>query len=82
MATKESIAITRELAIKALKESGEVIAQKLGIALPEFTYYRDKDLQQAEELKTLAAFNQSVLEALEGMSNGEPTAAKTKQSGR
>ena len=83
MATKEAIAKVREIAIKDLKESVGGIAEKLGIDVPDFSFYfRDKDYQQAEELKTLAAFNQSVLAALEGTNNVDTTETEAKQSKR
>lgn len=66
MATKVSIAIQRDKAHASLVETGQQIATMLGIEPPSMgMFFKDKDLQQAEELSALAAFNQRVIAALE-----------------
>lgn len=66
MASAGHIAKERDLAIRALKETGRTIAALLEIDPPmlEF-FYRDRDLQQAEELKAVAAFHQRIISVLE-----------------
>lgn len=65
MASKGHIGAKRDTAVAALIESGQAIADLLGIDAPQLNFfYRDREYQQAEELKTLAAFNQRVYEAL------------------
>lgn len=65
MASKVSIAMTRDCAVASLMDSGQQIAEALGIAPPELTFfYRDKELQQAEELRALAAFQMNIQAAL------------------
>lgn len=78
MASKESIAITRDKAVATLREKGQQIAERLNINPPDFSFfYRDKDLHQAEELKALAAFLDRVQTALEGTSDDIPQTKKS-----
>lgn len=66
MATKESIAIVRETALHSLKDNSAQIAALMDIEPPNLEmYFHDKDLQQAEELKALAGFNERVIAALQ-----------------
>jgi len=80
LATKLSIAITRETAIASLIETCGNIASLLGVEPPDLSMeFRDLDLQQAEQLKSLAAFNQNVIEALTVPAGSKAKAgAKTK----
>lgn len=65
MATKASIAITLENAIESLKVSSAAISKALQIESPDLDiYFHDKDLQHAEQLKALAAFDERVQVAL------------------
>lgn len=73
MATKASIAKTREDAIQSLKKSCSVIAGQLGVIPPDFSFtFRDWDYQQAEELRVLAEFHNRLLEALQSATNEAP----------
>ena len=65
MATTVSIAQTRDFAVASLKESSQEIAAALHIEPPDMSFFfRDKDYQQAEELKELAAFHLRIQTAL------------------
>ena len=68
MATKGIIAATRDTAIRGLTASGQSLASLLGLEPPNLNLlYRDYDYLQAEQLKELAAFNERVLQAIEGL---------------
>lgn len=83
MATKEAIAKVREIALQDLKESTAALAKQVRVAAPDFGFYfHDKDLQQAEELKTLALFHKRVLSALKEGSHVPATTAKTSKPRR
>lgn len=82
MATKESIAIRRQLAIESLKQTGMRISTLLGIEAPGLDhFYRDKDLHQAEDIKALAEFNERVIRALETR-QPEPVAMERIEDGQ
>lgn len=66
MASKQHIAITRQLAYEALHKSTMAIAEQLGIEAPVLNLHKRYGLEyrQAMELQRMAAFLQTVADSL------------------
>jgi hypothetical protein len=69
MASKSSIARTKQLAYQSLKETTTALAAKLGIEAPEFDVHKRYPIEYryAKEMERVSLFLEALEHALEGV---------------
>jgi hypothetical protein len=89
LATKVSIALTRDVALERLTRATAAISEQLGAAPPALPEYdRDLDYLQAQQLTALAVWAEGVAQALtqqvvmKGQTDGDHPEPKNKTSHR